>query len=502
MHSPRYFDGGLQPVLVKRRGRVPRGHRSSCRSGAFRRRHAACGVPLRDAHEFHLSARPRLRLSAGCTRRFSAGSASPAPTASPRSAVASWTRSGRAGSTPSPFLRVGSWRQHHVSGNGPRYPIHDRELRLRRSTSAVKPFPGSERSKSRRTRRFDAYMIYSESRRSNRRLPRVSRASGGRYRSIGGRGLAASGCAPVRSASMKASIGFNFPMLFSGIADVREWYDDAASGFGSSSTCAIASGDRCSATAEASTWNGAPSQPAIRRTTSARSARNGATDWRAHEDRHSRRIGTGRHRAGPRFHRDGHDVVVLSRRPSAAVACRCPGTARRSASWSSEIDGSDVVINLAGPQRELPVQRSEPPRDDGLAREVDACCRSGDRAVPRARRASGCRRAPRRSTRIASTRRTTKCLACSAETSRTRRTPGASASTSRRPGSATFHEATTARTRKVALRSAMTMSPDAGGIFDTLAEPRAARPRRPGWRWPSIHLVDSPRGFRRVRFAG
>jgi NAD dependent epimerase/dehydratase family enzyme len=31
-----------------------------------------------------------------------------------------------------------------------------------------------------------------------------------------------------------------------------------------------------------------------------------------------------------------------------------------------------------------------------------------------------------------------------------------------------FEEATTARTRKVALRSAMTMSPDAGGIFDTL----------------------------------
>ena len=26
-------------------------------------------------------------------------------------------------------------------------------------------------------------------------------------------------------------IGFNFPMLFSGIADVREWYDDAADCF-------------------------------------------------------------------------------------------------------------------------------------------------------------------------------------------------------------------------------------------------------------------------------
>jgi hypothetical protein len=26
-------------------------------------------------------------------------------------------------------------------------------------------------------------------------------------------------------------IGFSFPMLFSGIADVREWYDDAAQRF-------------------------------------------------------------------------------------------------------------------------------------------------------------------------------------------------------------------------------------------------------------------------------
>ena len=52
--------------------------------------------------------------------------------------------------------------------------------------------------------------------------------------------------------------------------------------------------------------------------------------------------------------------------------------------------------------------------------------------------------------------------------SRTRRRPGASASTSPGRGSETFDEATTPRTRKVALRSAMTMSPDAGGIFDTL----------------------------------
>ena len=35
-------------------------------------------------------------------------------------------------------------------------------------------------------------------------------------------------------------IGFNFPMSFSGIADVREWYDDAAQRFRIAWTCATA----------------------------------------------------------------------------------------------------------------------------------------------------------------------------------------------------------------------------------------------------------------------
>jgi hypothetical protein len=38
----------------------------------------------------------------------------------------------------------------------------------------------------------------------------------------------------LRSGSQRfyeGMLGFNFPMLFSGIADVREWYDDAANCF-------------------------------------------------------------------------------------------------------------------------------------------------------------------------------------------------------------------------------------------------------------------------------
>ena len=80
---------------------------------------------------------------------------------------------------------------------------------------------------SRRTRRFDAYMIYSDARRrivdylgSHEHLAvdidlSVDEAGGLRLRSGAQR-------------FYEGVIGFNFPMLFSGIADVREWYDDDA----------------------------------------------------------------------------------------------------------------------------------------------------------------------------------------------------------------------------------------------------------------------------------
>ena len=54
-----------------------------------------------------------------------------------------------------------------------------------------------------------------------------------------------------------------------------------------------------------------------------------------------------------------------------------------------------------------------------------------------------------------------------------------------------FDAAETPRTRKVALRSAMTLSPDPGGVFDTLARSRAAWPRRTRRRRAAVHVVDS-----------
>ncbi len=48
------------------------------------------------------------------------------------------------------------------------------------------------------------------------------------------------------------------------------------------------------------------------------------------------------------FHADGHDVVVLSRRPRVEPWRVVEWDGRTLGSWRNEIDGCDVVINLAG----------------------------------------------------------------------------------------------------------------------------------------------------------
>ncbi len=48
------------------------------------------------------------------------------------------------------------------------------------------------------------------------------------------------------------------------------------------------------------------------------------------------------------FLRDGHDVVILSRRPETSACRVVEWDARRVGGWLSEVDGADVVINLAG----------------------------------------------------------------------------------------------------------------------------------------------------------
>src|SRR5262245_45149740 len=48
------------------------------------------------------------------------------------------------------------------------------------------------------------------------------------------------------------------------------------------------------------------------------------------------------------FHPEGHEVVVLSRNPQPAPWRTIPWDGRTLGEWAKEIDGADIVINLAG----------------------------------------------------------------------------------------------------------------------------------------------------------
>ena len=48
------------------------------------------------------------------------------------------------------------------------------------------------------------------------------------------------------------------------------------------------------------------------------------------------------------FHAAGHEVVILSRRPEAAPWRVVEWDGQRAGPWTSELEGADAVINLAG----------------------------------------------------------------------------------------------------------------------------------------------------------
>ena len=163
----------------------------------------------------------------------------------------------------------------------------------------------------------------------------------------------------------------------------------------------------------------------------------------------------------------GHEVVVLSRQPQARPWRVVGWDGATLGPWSAEVNGSDVVINLAGRsvncrytarnRREIVESRVRPTRVVGAA-------------------ISEARRPPRL------------WLQASTATIYAHRYDGPNDEASGLIGGGepdapatwrfsidvaqawerAFDESVTPATRKVALRSAMTMSPDAGGIFDTL----------------------------------
>jgi uncharacterized protein (TIGR01777 family) len=168
------------------------------------------------------------------------------------------------------------------------------------------------------------------------------------------------------------------------------------------------------------------------------------------------------------FTRDGHDVVVLSRDPSASAPWR---TARWDAEtvgeWAAEIDGADVVINLAGRNVNC---RYTPENRRAIMDSRVLSTRAVGEAIARSAR-------PPRVWLQASTATLYAHRFDAPNDEATGIIGGAEPDT---PASWRFSidvataweraldEADTPRTRKVAMRSAMIMSPDRGGIFDTL----------------------------------
>jgi len=130
-----------------------------------------------------------------------------------------------------PFLYIGTWRNIMFPQQGrdvpftiENYAYRDRFGRETVTWTRTYRFP-------RRTRRFDATMVYSE------RRERIVDYLGTHQHLAVDIDLqvdARTGGLRLRSGAQRfyeGPVGFNFPMLFSGIADVCEWYDEATNRF-------------------------------------------------------------------------------------------------------------------------------------------------------------------------------------------------------------------------------------------------------------------------------
>jgi uncharacterized protein (TIGR01777 family) len=167
------------------------------------------------------------------------------------------------------------------------------------------------------------------------------------------------------------------------------------------------------------------------------------------------------------FVADGHEVVVLSRHPSRAPWRVIRWDAETVGDWLAEIDGADAVINLAG--------RSVNCRYNAANRHLIKESRiNSTRALGQAiARAS-------RPPRVWLQASTATIYAHRYDTPNDEASGILGGSEAGTPGTWRFsidvaqswergaNEAIVSQTRKVLLRSAMTMSPDHGGVFDVL----------------------------------
>jgi uncharacterized protein (TIGR01777 family) len=167
------------------------------------------------------------------------------------------------------------------------------------------------------------------------------------------------------------------------------------------------------------------------------------------------------------FHGDGHEVVVLSRSPAEAPWRSVGWDARTLGEWAREVDGADVVINLAG--RSVNCRYTERNRREILESRVGSTRVLGE-AVARAVH-------PPRVWLQASTATIYAHRYDAPNDEATGILGGAEPDVPEtwrfsidvaRAWERALDEAPAPRTRKVKMRAAMVMSPDHGGVFDTI----------------------------------
>jgi uncharacterized protein len=167
------------------------------------------------------------------------------------------------------------------------------------------------------------------------------------------------------------------------------------------------------------------------------------------------------------FHASGDEVVVLSRQPRESPWRVVSWDARRLGEWAREIDGSDVVINLAG--RSVNCRYNAANRRAIHESRIESTRIVGE-AIARASRAPGVWLQAGTATIYAHRYDSPndevdgRIGGHEPEVPETWRFSVDIATAWER----TFAECDVPQTRKVMMRSAMVMSPDRGGVFDVL----------------------------------
>ena len=164
----------------------------------------------------------------------------------------------------------------------------------------------------------------------------------------------------------------------------------------------------------------------------------------------------------------GHEVVILSRGPSNGPGRQVPWDARHLGDWTSELEGADAVINLAG--RSVNCRYDKTNLSEMLSSRIDST-RVVGQAIARSKR-------PPRLWLQMSTATIYSHRFEAANDEATGQIGGEEPGTPSywrfsieiaRAWERELEAAKTPHTRKIALRTAMVMSPDPGGILDRLS---------------------------------